>query len=70
MSLHINRFIDRLKACESRNQRDVTLTLQEARDLHADVTRLLLRLQDLEQQRESAPRNDDVITVEVQGGTF
>lgn len=70
MSLHINRFIDRLKASESRNQRDVTLTLQEARDLHGDITKLLLRLQDLEQQRESAPKTDEVITVEVQGGTF
>lgn len=70
MSLHINRFIDRLKASEARNQRDVTLTLQEARDLHGDITRLLLRLQELEQQRESAPKTNDVITVEVQGGTF
>jgi len=44
MSLHINRFIDLIKAQESRGGRDVTLPLKDAKDLHADITKLLLTL--------------------------
>jgi hypothetical protein len=67
MSLHINRFIDRLKAAESRNQRDFTMTLVEARDLHSDITKLLLAIQ------EATAKNTDAmqeIKVEITGGTF
>ena len=39
MSLHINRFIDLIKAQESRGGRDVTLSLRDAKDLHADITK-------------------------------
>ena len=67
MSLHINRFIDRIKAAESRQQRDVTLTISEARDLHADITRLLLVL---EQMRTVPQPNNQVIDVAMSGGTF
>ena len=71
MSLHINRFIDRLKAVESKNQRDFYMTMVEARDLHADITKLLLAVQVL--QEKLATQNtstDGVITVEMNGGTF
>jgi hypothetical protein len=67
MSLHINRFIDRLKAAESRNQRDFTMTLVEARDLHSDITKLLLAIQ------EATAKNTDAmqeIKVEITGGSF
>lgn len=66
MSLHINRFIDRVKAAESRQQRDVTLTINEARDLHADITRLLLALE----QALTTPPNSQVVDISMSGGTF
>jgi hypothetical protein len=44
MSLHINRFVDAIKAAESRGQRDLTMTIRDARDLHADITKLLFTL--------------------------
>ena len=47
MSLHINRFLDRILAAESRQQRDVTMTVQEARALHTELTRLLLIAEEL-----------------------
>lgn len=67
--IHINRFIDRIKTSEARQARDVIMSLNEARDLHADITRLLLAL---EQQRTAAPNSTDpeVVTVEIQGGSF
>ena len=67
MSLHINRFIDLIKAQESRGGRDVTLSLRDAKDLHADITKLLLILEIL---REDQNKGDEVVKVELTGGTF
>lgn len=67
MSLHINRFIDNIKAHESRNARDFTMSMRDAKDLHADITKLLLALQTMHDQ---AAQSEEVITVELNGGTF
>jgi hypothetical protein len=67
MSLHINRFIDLIKAQESRGGRDVTLPLKDAKDLHADITKLLLTLEKL---REDQSKVNEVVKVELTGGTF
>ena len=67
MSLHINRFIDLIKAQESRGGRDVTLSLRDAKDLHADITKLLLVLEKL---HEDQSKNNEVVKVELTGGTF
>ena len=45
MSLHISRFVDRLKSFEARGQRDFSMPIQDARDLHADITKLLMKLE-------------------------
>lgn len=68
MSLHINRFVDKIKAAESRRQRDITLTMAEARDLHADITRLLLVVEDARQKLENS--SVQTVSVEVDGGSF
>ena len=65
--LHIKRFIDRLQSLESRGSKDFTCSLQDAKNLHADITRLLL---DLEQARGQPPAKDEVITVQLEGGSF
>jgi hypothetical protein len=72
MSLHINKFIDRVRAAESRQQRDVIMTQAEARDLHSDITRLLLVVEELRSRPAVAMPgdNNEVITVEMQGGSF
>jgi hypothetical protein len=68
MSLHINRFVDAIKAAESRGQRDLTMSLRDAKDLHGDITKLLLTLEGMRNQKPSA--KDDVIMVEMNGGSF
>lgn len=70
MSLHINRFLDRIRAAESRQQRDVVMTTAEARDLHTDITRLLLALQVSHEQKITESTDNPVINIEVQGGAF
>jgi hypothetical protein len=69
MSLHINKFIDRIKANESRGQRDFIMTMTEAKDLHADITKLLLSLQTL-LEREQQNQGEQVINVEIRGDDF
>ena len=66
MSLHISRFIDRIKAAESRGQRDMVISLQDAKDLHADITKLLLALQATATRSQPAAATE----IEIQGGSF
>lgn len=66
MSLHIARFVDRLRSAQERGQREVIMPVNEAQGLHADITRLLL----LAEQTVDRTTQPDTIQVEVQGGAF
>jgi hypothetical protein len=57
MSLHINRFVDAIKAAESRGQRDLTMNLRDAKDLHGDITKLLLTLEGMRSQKPRQKKN-------------
>lgn len=67
MSLHIHRFVDAIKAAESRGLRDLQMTLRDAKDLHADITKLLITL---EQMRAEQANTSEVIEVQLTGGSF
>jgi len=67
MSLHIHRFVDSIKAHEARGQKDFVMPLRDAKDLHADITKLLVTL---EQLREQQARGADVVEVQLTGGSF
>lgn len=67
MSLHIHRFIDSIKAHESRGQKDFIMSLRDAKDLHADITKLLVTLEQLRSGSDGAP---EVVTIELSGGDF
>ena len=67
MSLHIHRFIDNLKAHEARGQKDFAMPMRDAKDLHADITKLLITL---EQMRSQQARGPEVVEVQITGGSF
>ena len=69
MTIHLQKFVDRVRGQEARGARDLVMTINEARDLHADITRLLLALQNLQEQQIKTA-NTDVLKVEIQGGSF
>jgi hypothetical protein len=69
MTIHLQKFVDRVRGQEARGARDLVMTMNEARDLHADITRLLLVLQNLQEQQIKTA-NTDVLKVEIQGGAF
>lgn len=64
MSSPIERFLENVRAAESRNQREIIMSLVQARDLHADITRLLLALE------RRSHRQEPVIDFEIKGQDF
>lgn len=64
--LYIRKFIDRLQQCELKGQKDFSCPIADAKNLHNDITRLLL---DLEAVKQSSQTNE-VIQVELGGGDF
>ena len=69
MTIHLQKFVDRVRGQEARGARDLVMTMNEARDLHADITRLLLALQNLQQQQIKTVAAE-TIQVEIKGGEF
>jgi hypothetical protein len=69
MTMHIQKFVDRVRGHEARGARDFVMTMNEARDLHADITRLLISLQALQEQATKT-NNTEVVQVEIGGGQF
>jgi hypothetical protein len=69
MSLHLHKFVDRVRGLEARGGRDLVMSMTEAKDLHADITRLLI---DLQQLRETVATNqvEETITIKMDGGSF
>lgn len=69
MTMHLTKFVDRVRGQEARGVKDFVMSMTDAKDLHADITRLLIELHDLREQLTQAPQ-EDVITVKMDGGTF
>jgi len=69
MSLHLNKFIDRVRGQDARGAKDFVMSMADAKDLHSDITRLLLQLQDL-REHTTIIAQEEVITVKMDGGSF
>ena len=69
MSIFLQRFVDRVRGLEARGAKDFTMSMADAKDLHADITRLLIDLQTLREQ-QLKQTEEQVITVRIDGGTF
>jgi len=65
--LYIKKFIDRLQQLELKGSRDFVCPIADAKNLHNDITRLLL---DLEHAKTNTPKSEETITVEIGGGSF
>ena len=70
MTIHLQRFIDRVRGAEARGARDFTMSMTDAKDLHADITGLLLDLHALKETVVNKTDSDQVITVDINGGNF
>jgi hypothetical protein len=46
------------------------MTMTDAKDLHADITRLLAELHQLREQVDKISQKEEIITLQVSGGQF
>ena len=58
-----------MRGHETRGVRDFVMTMTDAKDLHADITRLLVELHDLREQVAKISQ-EKTITVQIGGGSF
>jgi hypothetical protein len=65
--LHIKRFIDKISAMESKQNKDVVIPMQEARGLRDEVAKLL---SDLYERNLEKDKTEEVLKVEITGGSF
>jgi len=67
--IHLQKFIDRVQGTDARGLKDLSISLTDAKAMHAELTRILLELQTL---RENAARRpeEEVIQVAITGGSF
>lgn len=70
LTLHIKRFNDKLKIMNQSGSRDLTLTAQEARGLHADIFELLNVIATLSKQSTAQQKPTESIQVVMSGGGF
>jgi hypothetical protein len=70
VSIHLQRFVDRVRGFEARGAKEFTMSIQDAKDLHADITRMLIDLQTLRESSSNVVAEDQVITVKMDGGAF
>jgi hypothetical protein len=65
----LQKFIDRVQGADARGLRDISISVTDAKAMHAEITRLLLDLENLKQNAVQQPK-DEVIQVAVSGGSF
>ena len=67
LTLTLRKFNDRVKAMNQTNGKQLVLSAEEARNLHADLFALLANIAEL--SSGDGPK-DDVIQIQVDGGGF
>jgi hypothetical protein len=65
--LYIRKFMDRLQQLELKGSRDFVCTISDAKNLHKDITTLLL---DLETLRNNTKDQEEVLSIELKGEDF
>ena len=70
MSIYLQKFVDRVRGLEARGAKDLTMSMADAKDLHADITRLLIDLQNLRENTVLKDSGEEVITIKMDGGSF
>jgi hypothetical protein len=63
--IHINNFVDKIKFFEAKQSKDFIFPLSEAKNLHSDITKLLIVLHEL--QFESNSIAETITNSEISG---
>lgn len=65
--IHVKRFLDKVSIAESKQTKDIVMTMVDARGLRDEVSKLLSDLHELTTKKNSDP---EIIKVEITGGKF
>jgi hypothetical protein len=68
MSLHLQKFIERVRGHEARGVKDFVMPMVDAKGMAADLAELLLELRLSKQPKTTV--KEEVIEVAITGGTF
>lgn len=68
MSLHLQKFIERIRGHDARGVKDFVMPMVDAKGMHADLTELLLELKQLKES--AATSKNDVVEFKIDGGKF
>ena len=69
LTMHLKMFIDKVKLMNQSQSKQLILSAQEARNLHADLFDLLNHCATISQKLQEK-RQDDVVSVGMDGGSF
>ena len=69
LTIHLKMFNDKVKLMNQMNQKDLILSANEARNLHADLFDLLNHCATLSQRTDN-PSSNEVINLGMDGGGF
>jgi len=64
--LYIRKFIDRVAQCDATGANDFIWTMADAKNLHGDITKLLLDIETL----ANRPTEETSTEIEVDGGNW
>ena len=67
--LNIKRFIDKVAVAESKQTKDLVLPMSDARGLRDELSKLLSDLYLMAQDQSTAKENE-VVQIEIKGGSF
>ena len=65
--IHVKKFIDKVSLTESKQSKDFVMTMTDARGLRDELSKLLA---DLYQVAKSTQKEEQVMKVEIKGGSF
>jgi hypothetical protein len=69
LSIHLQKFIERVRSNDARGGKDFVMPMKDAKGMAADLTELLLELRTF-QQAALKSQTDQVIELKIDGGKF
>jgi hypothetical protein len=67
LSYHVTAFSDKVRIMNQTNSKSLTMTVEEARNLHLDIFALLAKIAELQ---SSPNKSSDSVDIKMDGGAF
>jgi hypothetical protein len=68
--IQIQKFINKIRSFDARGVRDFTMPLSDAKDLHTEITSLLLQMEDMRSKLIEQVESQEITNTIMSGGSF